>query len=108
MTSNSIGCKITIVKRSLNKELAAEYLEEEYQGIKPCEIFEDGQEFVFEGYSALESVPEGFCSSAWADIRQDIFSILCGADVPGMKEPGTILSSCTDWYRPVLFKIQRM
>ena len=30
------------------------------------------------------------------------------ADLPWMKERGTVLTGCTDWLRPVIFKVERM
>jgi uncharacterized repeat protein (TIGR04076 family) len=108
MPSQVAGCKITVLKRTLNEDLMNAFLEDAYQDRGPCEVFEDGQELFFEGYSLLEKVPEGFCPSAWADIRQDVFTLLVGGDIPGMKEPGVTISGCHDWFRPVLFRIQRI
>ncbi len=108
MPSKVLGCKITVLKRSLEKDLIDAFLEDQYKERGPCDIFEDGQEFVFDGYSVLEKVPDGFCPSAWADIRQDVFTLLVGGDIPGMKERGVTISGCTDWFRPVFFKIQRI
>ena len=108
MPSRSIGCRIKVVKRMVQRDLIDTYMEDQYADRGPCEVFEDGQEFEFDGYSALEKVPEGFCPSAWADIRQDVFTLLVGGNIPGMKEQGTVVSSCHDWFRPVLFEIRRL
>jgi uncharacterized repeat protein (TIGR04076 family) len=53
-------------------------------------------------------VPDGFCSSAWADIRQDILMVATGANLPGIRQPGTVITGCRDWFRPVIFKVERM
>jgi uncharacterized repeat protein (TIGR04076 family) len=53
-------------------------------------------------------VPEGFCSSAWAAMRHDVLAVATGADMPGVRHPGTAITGCTDWFRPVIFKVQRM
>ena len=98
-------CRVTVLRRSVDRELADEFLEEEYQGMGPCECFEDSQEIVIEDYGV---VPEGFCPSAWADIRKDLFAVAMGANIPGIRQAGTAVSSCADWFRPVLFKIERM
>ena len=104
MSSGFNKCRVTVLKRTVNKDLAEEYMVEEYQDIKPCEIFEDGQEFVLD---LMEEVPEDFCTWAWADIRKDMLAIATGADMPGLKEPGTAICACSDWFRPVYFKIER-
>jgi uncharacterized repeat protein (TIGR04076 family) len=97
-------CKITVLKRTLNKDLADEYLDADDFGA--CQRFSDGQEFVVN--SPFE-IPEGFgCPWAWADIRNDIVAIMTGGGFPWMKQPGTTIAGCTDWFRPVIFKIERL
>ena len=98
-------CKITVLKRTINQDLIDEYLDNEYKGIGLCDCFRDGQEILIEDYSI---VPKGFCASAWADIRKDILTIAMGANIPGIKQPGTFITGCTDWFRPVIFKVERM
>ena len=71
-----------------------------------CEKFEIGQEIVID--PNLASVPEGFCDWAWADIRNDINLIASGGNLLGMKEQGVAIASCSDWFRPVYFKIERL
>ena len=105
MSSGFTICRVTVLKRTVNKDLAEEYMVEEYQDIQPCEIFEEGQEFVLD---LMEEVPEDFCTWAWADIRKDMLAIATGADMPGLKEPGTAICACSDWFRPVYFKIERL
>ncbi len=101
-------CRITVLKRTINQDLIDEYLINEYQGTGRCESFEDGQEFVIESEEQLATVPEGFCAWAWADIRKDIVAVATGADQPGFKRRGTAVTGCTDWFRPVIFKVERM
>ena len=98
-------CKITVLKRTLNQDLVEEYLDDAYKDTGLCECFEDGQEFVIE---PGEGVPEGFCVWAWADMRSDIMTVAYGGDMPGMKQCGTFITGCTDWLRPVIFKVERM
>jgi len=98
-------CKITVLKRTINQDLIDKYLEDEYQGIGPCDCFSDGQEVVIDDYSG---VPEGFCASAWADIRKDMLAVAMGANMPGIRQPGAIIAGCLDWFRPVIFKIERI
>ena len=101
-------CKITVLKRTLNQDLIHEYIEEAYQDMGPCECFQEGQEFLIKDHDELSRVPEGFCASAWADIRKDIMTIHLGGNWPGLKKSGTAIVGCTDWFRPVLFKIERL
>ncbi len=98
-------CRITIIQRTINQDLIDEYLDDSYEGVGLCERFQDKQEFEIEDYS---EVPEGFCAWAWADIRKDILTIALGADMPGMKQRGTVIAGCTDWFRPVIFKVERL
>ena len=99
------GCKITILKRTINQDLIDEYLEDEFKSIGLCECFRDGQEIVIEDHSV---VPEGFCASAWADIRKDILTAALGGNMPGIKQRGVFITRRTDWFRPVVFKVERM
>ena len=105
MSSGFAKCRVTVLKRTVNEDLAEEFLVEEYREIKPCEVFEEGQEFVLD---LMEEVPEDFCTWAWADIRKDMLAIATGAEMPGLKHPGTAISACSDWFRPVYFKIERL
>jgi uncharacterized repeat protein (TIGR04076 family) len=97
-------CKITVLKRMLNKELAKEYLDTEDE-VVTCDQLSDGQEFMVD--EAFQ-MPEGFCLSAWADIRHDIMIVSAGGDLPWMKQRGTVITGCTDWFRPVIFKVERI
>jgi uncharacterized repeat protein (TIGR04076 family) len=97
-------CKITVLKRTINQDLIDEYLDDAYQDISLCECFRDGQEFVIDP----SVIPEDFCVWAWADIRKDILAVAYGGDMPGMRQRATIITGCTDWLRPVIFKVERM
>ena len=100
-------CKITVLKRTLNQDFVERFLESEYCNISLCECFEEGQEFEVD----LSQLPNDFeknCPHAWLDICKDVSMIAYGANIPGYREKGTIISSCTDWFRPVLFKIERV
>ena len=99
-------CKITVLKRSLNNDLIEEYIEDIYKDMKPCEIFKDGQELIID--PNLAKVPDGFCDWAWADIRKDIITVASGGNILGMKNKGTVVTGCSDWFRPVYFKVERM
>jgi len=89
------ACKITVVKRSVQQDLADRYRDGR---VKQCDAFKDGQEFVV---SAPWSPPEGFCQWAWADIRSYVMANFHGGDFP-------TVACCTDGFRPVYFRIERV
>jgi uncharacterized repeat protein (TIGR04076 family) len=99
--------KITVLKRMANHDLAEEYRKEEYNRRYPlpCSQFEDGQVFLLENMS---DPPEGFCGWAWVDIHRDVVQIMAGGANGAIKQPGTTIACCTDGFRPVVFKIERV
>ena len=99
-------CKITILKRTLNKDLVDEYIVDEYKEMGSCEKFKEGEEFIIDPMLAM--VPENFCDWAWADIRRDIMMVASGAQFEGLKKPNMTIAACTDWFRPVYFKIEKI
>lgn len=104
MPLNLPKCKITVLKRSLNKDLVDEFLSPKEE-FKRCECFQEGQEFIVESPFAP---PKNFCTWAWGDIKQDILALMSGANYYWVKQKGTTISGCTDWFRPVIFKIERI
>ena len=98
-------CKITVLKRTIDKKLVEEFLDEEFHNVELCELFEEGQEFVIDDFV---KVPDNFCPHAWADIRKDVHMVAYGGNVPGFRQKGTTIAGCTDWFRPVIFKIERI
>ncbi len=97
-------CRITVVKKMHNIEIAEEYLSNP-ERMTRCNKVEVGQ--TFEVFNPFE-MPEGLCPSAWADIRPFIIAIASGGSFKFMKDENSILSSCTDLFRPVIFKIERV
>jgi uncharacterized repeat protein (TIGR04076 family) len=101
-------CKITVLKRMTNQDLVEAYMGEEYKqrNIVPCPHFEDGQEFIAENPG---TPPEGFCNSAWMNIHKDLLAMMSGGDfTPWVNQAGTAIACCTDGFRPVVFKIERL
>jgi uncharacterized repeat protein (TIGR04076 family) len=98
-------CKITVVKRSINQELIDEYLRKTGEDVGRCTAFEDGQEFTVERFP---SKPEGFCDWAWASIHRDVAVVMFGGEYPWMERPGIGITCCTDGFRPVIFKVERV
>lgn len=93
--------KIIVIKKLSNKDLIDKYGE----GVKvECELFKVGEEFIVKNLQ----MPEGFCSWAWADIQRDVTVLALGGDFPWVKEKGIMISSCTDGFRPVIFKLERI
>ncbi|MFX0116588.1 MAG: TIGR04076 family protein [Candidatus Hodarchaeota archaeon] len=107
MSSGISKCKLTVLKRMFNQDLVNKYLEDAYQNLAPCDRFQDGQEFIIDE-NGLQEPPADFCASAWADIRKDVLMIAIGGDMPGLKNRGMTLTGCTDWFRPVIFKVERI
>lgn len=98
--------KITVIKKVHNQDLINEFLIEDYKGLTACDKFEIGDEFIIDPNSG--SVPEGFCDWAWADIKNDIYLIASGGNINVMNKQGVAISFCSDWFRPVYFKIERI
>ena len=63
--------KITVLKTTLDKELAAEYGAE---GLTACPMLREGQVFY-----ADYAKPEGLCDEAWKAIYQYVFALAHGA-----------------------------
>lgn len=63
--------KITVLKTTLDKELAAEYGAE---GLTACPMMREGQVFY-----ADYAKPDGFCDEAWKAIYQYVFALAHGA-----------------------------
>lgn len=96
--------KITVLKTTLDEELAAQY---GAPGLTACPMMEAGQIFY-----ADYAKPEGFCDEAWKAIYQYVFALAHGAgkDVfyfgDWIRQPGVAICSCNDGLRPVIFKLE--
>lgn len=97
-------CRITVLKRTLDEELAKEYGAE---GLGACPMLSEGQAF-FADYAK----PDGFCDEAWKAIYQYVFALSHGAggglfyNGDWIRKPGVAICSCNDGLRPVIFKIE--
>ena len=97
-------CKIPVLKRNFEDEIAAEY---GVEGLGKCPTHEVG-----EVYYADFAKPEGFCDEAWKAIYQYVFALSHGSGDSfyygdWIKVPGVAICSCNDGLRPVIFKIER-
>lgn len=96
--------KITVLKTTLDKELATEYGAE---GLGACPMLKKGQVFY-----ADYAKPEGLCDEAWKAIYQYAFALAHGAGNDlfyygdWIKTPGVAICSCNDGLRPVIFKLE--
>lgn len=98
-------CKITVLKKTFDQELAQEYGAE---GLSACPMLKEGQEFY-----ADYACPDGFCDEAWKAIYQYVFALShnSGQELfyygDWIRKPGVAICSCNDGLRPVIFKIER-
>ena len=93
--------KITVYRRLSSEDLIREH----GVGVAPqCDALKDGQEFV----SHDVIMPDGFCAWAWADIQRDVAVLGFGGNFPWVREEGIMFSCCTDAFRPVIFKLERL
>ena len=99
-------CKITVLKRMFNEELAVEYRRSDVH-FGPCPYYSEGDEFVVD---QIGMRPEGFfCDWAWNDIQKLLFAMQLGGDYsPWMKDEKTFIACCTDGVKPVVFKLERL
>jgi uncharacterized repeat protein (TIGR04076 family) len=92
--------KITVLKRLVLSDLD-KYKNEPSVA---CTRFDDGQEFLSENIQ----MPQGFCSWAWADIQRDVAILALNGNFIWVKDEGIGISCCTDGFRPVVFKLERI
>ena len=98
-------CRITVLRRTINRDLMDDYLREGRGKSERCQVFREGQEILIEGFPLR---PDGFCDWAWADIHKDIMAVMFGGNYPWIRQPGTAITCCTDGLRPVIFKVERV
>lgn len=96
--------KITILKTTLDKELAEEF---GVENLTACPMMKKGQVF-FADYAK----PNGFCDEAWKAIYQYVFALAHGAEDSlfyygdWIKQKGVAICSCNDGLRPVIMKLE--
>ena len=96
--------KITVLKTTLDKELAEEY---GAAGLDKCPMHTEGQVFY-----ADYAKPDNFCDEAWKAIYQYVFALAHGAENElfyygdWIRKPGVAVCSCNDGLRPVIFKLE--
>ncbi|WP_461435996.1 TIGR04076 family protein [Methanosphaera sp.] len=95
--------KITILKKTLQEDLAKEY---GVDNLSMCPMMKEG-----EVYYADYAKPEEFCDEAWKAIYQYVFALAHGVkDIwyyeDWIKTPGVAIVSCNDGLRPVIMKLE--
>ena len=96
--------RITVLRRELYEDLAAEYVADPALELpKRCELYEEGQEFLIEGWPRK---PEGFCEWAWDDIQKAVVAASFGGKRKGVNPPDAWIVCCTDGLRPVVFRVE--
>lgn len=70
-----------------------------------CNRVKDNQEFIVPNPYEM---PEGICAYAWADIRPQILALAAGSTFSFMNKKNTTVATCTDPFRPVIFKIEKI
>lgn len=96
--------KITILKTTLDAELAAQY---GVPGLTACPMMREGQVFY-----ADYAKPEGFCNEAWKAIYQYVFALAHGDGKTlfyhgdWIAKPNVAICSCNDGLRPVIMKLE--
>ena len=100
-------CRITVIKKMFNEDLAKEYCENPNTDV--CEFLQLGQEFIVSG--PIPNKPEGFCEEAWSAITRYVFAFTSGGgaffDGKWMKKEDTMIACCNDGIRPVILKLER-
>jgi uncharacterized repeat protein (TIGR04076 family) len=95
--------KITVLKKLATGEVFQEFASGEMT--PACDAVQDGREYISKMGMTM---PEGFCSWAWADIQRDVAMLSMGGEFPWIKQKGFMISCCTDGLRPVVFKLERI
>lgn len=97
--------KITVVKKLNFAEMFGSNPPVEGTALPECDKLQVGQEFISD---EMGSFPAGFCPWAFADIQRDITHLRLGGNFPWTRNPGQQLACCTDGFRPVIFKLERI
>lgn len=101
-------CKITVLKREYNQELADRYLANPHVG--PCKLFRDGQEIIVDSDGFWKMLHGNFCSEAWDSISRYVYAAIQGGSIMRgwTKDENVMITCCNDGVRPVIFKLERV
>jgi uncharacterized repeat protein (TIGR04076 family) len=96
-----VNARITVIKRSLNRDIFERHLPAAISRAKACPEFEEGQTFLVRGGDHLVR-PEGFCDYAWMTLERLVARACAGEELM----MGTAFPCCADGLRPVTFHIE--
>lgn len=91
--------KITVMKKLFHKDMVRDFAATP-ENWTPCSHFKIGDEFITDLERPWD-MPEGFCGWAWADIQRTVYGMARGGQ-------DVFITCCTDGYRPVVFKLEKM
>jgi len=91
--------KITVVKKHFHEDLVRDFAANP-DAWAPCSHFQIGDEFITDLERPWD-MPEGFCGWAWADIQRTVYGMARGGQ-------DVFVTCCTDGYRPVVFKLEKI
>ena len=91
--------RITVIKKTFNEEFIEECAANP-EAWTACTLFEVGDEFVTDVDQPWK-MPDRFCGWAWADIQRTVYGMARGGQ-------DVFLTCCTDGYRPVIFKLEKI
>ena len=95
--------RITVVEKTVNTEFVEAYTDGTGDwSTGCCHAFEIGHEFINDG-----DMPEGIPDWAWCDMQKYVMVLARGGNFLGCK-PGVFITCCTDGFRPVFYKLERM
>ena len=104
LVSESSRVKITVLKKTDSKQIFGD-TPPLGNAVEACSVYKEGQEFIVDENGDM---PEGFCHWAWNDIYKVVTALMYGGNFPWLKEKGTMVSCCTDGFRPVIFELRRI
>ena len=94
--------KITVLRRTINEDFARKYSKHK---LELCPKNSEEQEYI----SIDGAKPENFCDYAWIDIYKYVFSLTFKGNFDRwMRDSNTVITCCTDGFRPVVFKVERI
>lgn len=101
-------CKITVLRREYNQQLADKYLAEPNVG--KCPYFKEGQEFIVDGENYFRMMDGQFCGEAWDAINRYVYTALNGGAIMRgwTNDEKVMITCCNDGVRPVIFKLERI
>ncbi len=99
MPLEEYSVRITVLRKLFHKDFVDKYAADP-ENWTPCEHFEEGQEFIVSKQTPWV-MPDGFCGWAWADIQKLVYGMARGGQE-------VFVTCCTDGYRPVIFKLERI